>query len=721
MIPPVRMLTQLRSADTALWLASDPGGLPVVLHWGADLGPLDASTARAAGLAALPAIPTNILDDPTPVHLLPQPALGYAGRAGLAGVRAGGMAEPLVTVERVEVADRVAAGDRAETGGRVVVHARDDRAGLTLVSELEMQPSGVVLLRHAVTNVGAQPFELRSLPAVLPVPARGTEILDVSGRWGRERSPQRHPLPHGAWVREQRRGRTGHDAPTVLAAVTPGAGQRHGEAWVVHVAWSGWTEAFAERLPEGWTGIGGGELLAAGELVLDPGQTYVAPWLWAAWSGTGLDGLAARFHTAVRARDGHPATPRPVILNTWEAVWFDHDVDRLRRLADLAAEVGVERFVLDDGWFGARRDDSAGLGDWHVAADVWPDGLGPLVDHVRALGLQFGLWVEPEMVNLDSDLARAHPDWLLAPPGRTPPAARRQHTLDLARPDVYAHLLERLDALLSEYDIGYLKWDHNRDLVDAVHDGRPGVHAQTAALYRLLDEVRNRHPEVEIESCASGGGRVDLGVLARTDRIWTSDMTDALERQEIQRWTGLLLPPELLGAHVSAPRNHQTGRVLDLSFRAGTALPCSFGIEWDISAATPAERAELAAWVALYKRLRPLLHSGISVRADDAGDGAALYGVVAQDGREALFSYVRLSTATAAVPPPLRLPGLDPGRDYHVAPLVPGAAPVTTGERAPPWLDAGGITLRSALLAGTGLAAPLLAPQQLLLLHVTTA
>ena len=314
--------------------------------------------------------------------------------------------------------------------------------------------------------------------------------------------------------------------------------------------------------------------------MLGTGEEYATPWLYAVWSDRGLDGLSAALHAWQRARPGHPASPRPVVLNTWEAVYFDHGLERLTGLADTAAELGVERFVLDDGWFRGRRDDSAGLGDWYVDEDVWPDGLAPLIEHVRGRGMEFGLWVEPEMVNADSDLFRAHPDWVLGVPGRLPPEWRRQQVLDLANPDCFAYLLERLDALLGEYDIAFLKWDHNRDLVEA------RVHAQTLAVYRLLDELRARHPGVEIESCASGGGRVDLGILERTDRVWASDSNDALERQAIQRWTGLLLAPELVGAHVGPPRAHTTGRTHDLSFRVATALFGHFGFEWDVSAAS---------------------------------------------------------------------------------------------------------------------------------------
>jgi alpha-galactosidase len=373
------------------------------------------------------------------------------------------------------------------------------------------------------------------------------------------------------------------------------------------------------------------------------------------------------------------------VLNTWEAVYFDHRLDRLTELADTAAELGVERFVLDDGWFRHRRDDTAGLGDWYVDEDVWPQGLHPLVDHVRGLGMEFGLWVEPEMVNPDSDLARAEPGWVL--PG---PPFRNQQGVDLTIPEAFAYVLARLDALLTEYDIAFLKWDHNRDLVGPVH-------AQTLAAYRLLDELRGRHPEVEVESCSSGGARVDLGILARTDRVWASDTNDALERQSIQRWTQLLLPPELVGSHVGPPRAHTTGRSHDLSFRAATALFGHFGIEWDIAAASPEERAELGAWIERYKHFRALLHSGDVVRADLPDPTYALHGVVAADRSEALFCFVALATSAYERPGAVRLPGLDPDRTYRV-------------------MEA---TLTGRALATVGLQMPLVAPEQAVLIEVS--
>ncbi len=629
----------LRASGVSVLLALDPHLLPRVVHWGADLGDLDEDGALAVVSASAPAVSHSGYDAPTVVELLPQPAHGHAGRGALAGSRDGTGWSPLFGPAEVHL-----------DGDHLTVTAADDDAGLSLRTELRLEPQGVLMLRHQLTNTGAGDYDLAALPVQLPLPARATELLDLAGRWSRERVPQRHDLAFGAWVREQRRGRPGHDSPLLLAAGTPGFGFRHGEVWGVHVAWSGDSTFWAERLPEGRAGIGGGELLRTGEVRLAPGESYTSPWLYAVHSGAGLDGLTHRLHDWFRDRPVHPRSPRPVVLNTWEAVYFDHDLARLHELAEQAASIGVERFVLDDGWFTGRRSDHAGLGDWRVDEDVWPDGLHPLVDRVTALGMDFGLWVEPEMVNPDSDLARAHPDWLLAPDDRPALPWRHQQVLDLARTEAWEHILERLDELLSTYPIRYLKWDHNRDLVDADHQGRPGVRAQTLAFYALLDELRARHPDVEIESCASGGGRVDIEVLARTDRIWASDCTDALERQLVQRWTGLLVPPELVGAHVSAPRNHQTGRVLDLAFRAGTALFGHFGIEWDVSTATEEERAELAAWVALYKELRALLHHGDVVRADHTQPGSELHGVVSRERDDAVFALVQTGRWTPRFP-----------------------------------------------------------------------
>ncbi|WP_288923964.1 alpha-galactosidase, partial [uncultured Bifidobacterium sp.] len=344
-----------------------------------------------------------------------------------------------------------------------------------------------------------------------------------------------------------------------------------------------------------------------------------------------MDGVMQSLHTWERSLPAHP-DEQPVTLNVWEALYFDQKPEVVLDLVERAARIGVERFVLDDGWFHLRRTDHAGLGDWWVDRDVWPDGLGPLADAVHTRGMQFGLWFEPEMVNPDSDLYRMHPDWILQTDGRLPLPQRNQQVLDLSNSDAFSYVLEAISAVLTECDVDYVKWDHNRDLLEAgtlVRGGAPAVHAHTLGFYRLLDELRQRFPRIAWESCASGGGRIDLGVIEHVSRVWTSDMTDALSRQRIQRWTVQNVAPEYLGAHISAPTSHQTGRTYTLAFRAATAVFGSFGIEWDIRQASERDLDELTRWIAWYKAERGFLHSGHAIRLDIADAAVIAHGVVA--------------------------------------------------------------------------------------------
>ena len=705
-------LVHLRAAGVSLLIQVLDDRLPHVLHWGADLGP-HLGPDDVVALASVPGIVPAGLGSPVVPEILPQHALGWPGLPGLQAHRDGSDWSPLLVAHDVDVVQ--ADGQ----GGRVEVRAADKHARLALSLTIELTAQGLVRCRAEVVNDDPDhALTVDALTLALPVPLRAVEVLDMSGRWTRERSPQRHEMTIGSHVRDVRRGRTGHDSPTLLCLGEQGFGFGAGEVWATHVAWSGNQRTYAERLPNATTVLGGGELLLPGEVRLQPGERYAGPWLVSSY-GQGLDEVSARIHQWLRARSNHPPLPRPVVLNTWEAVYFDHDLATLTSLADTAAEVGVERFVLDDGWFRGRRGEQAGLGDWTVDPAVWPQGLHPLAEHVTSLGMQLGLWVEPEMVNADSDLARAHPEWLMATGGRLPPEGRHQQVLDLGHEGAFEHVRSHLDALLAEYPISYLKWDHNRDLVDAGHSphGRPGVHAQTRALYRLLDDLRRAHPGVEIESCASGGGRIDLEILQRTDRVWTSDCNDALERQQIQRWTSLLVPLEMLGAHVGPPESHTTGRRHSLSFRAATALIGHFGIEWDIASASEAERAELAAWVALYRRLRPLLHTGRVVRGDHPDPAWAVTGVVSPDASHAVFTLAALATSAHAVPGRVLLPGLADDLDYVVSLPAPSGMPPGFGY--PPWMAEAPLVLGGSVLRQLGLQLPALWPEQALVVEVT--
>ena len=390
----------------------------------------------------------------------------------------------------------------------------------------------------------------------------------------------------------------------------------------------------------------------------------------------------------------------------------------LRELAHRAARVGVERFVLDDGWFGARRHDRAGLGDWVVSAEAHPEGLGPLIDHVRSLGMDFGIWVEPEMVNPDSDLYRAHPEWALTTDGYEPVSARHQLVLDLARPDAFDHVLGRLDALLGDHDIAFVKWDMNRDHVGGSGaGGGAGTHAQTLAVYCLLDELGRRHPAVEFESCSSGGGRIDHEILRRAERVWTSDCNDALERQTIQRGASMLIPPEAMGAHIGPERSHTTGRRHDLAFRAATALFGHLGVEWNLLRLSDAELDALGEVIDLHRRLRPLLHGGDTVRFDTEPAYVA-HGVYAADRDEAVVSFAVVSTALSLTPPPLLLPGLAPDRDYLVERLVLPGERRGPGRTWPDWCSAG-VTMSGAALAAVGLQPPAMHPESAILIRLT--
>jgi alpha-galactosidase len=699
----------LRAAGASFVLDARGTAVPVIVHWGADLGDLSDDALADLADSQTPAVGPSSIDTPLRQSILPAMADGWSGRPGIAGYHEGAALSPLGMQH--SPAFVLAGIDAVDRSLSVELRTGAGASALSVVVRIELSEHGVLRQRLTATNLGSSVYSLASLDATLPVPARARELLDFTGRWPRERQPQRRDLAHGTWTRDSRHGRPGHDSAYLMVAGTPAFGFRTGEVWGSHLAWSGDQRLWAESGATGFTVLGGGELLEPGEVRLKTGEGFTSPWLVSSWSAEGLDGLAARFHRDLRAR--RRLGERKIMLNTWEAVYFDHSAARLIELADAAADVGVERFVLDDGWMTGRTDDRRALGDWVVDAAKWPEGLHPLVDHVVERGMDFGLWVEPEMVSLDSAVAREHPDWVLGAGNPALPLPWRfQQVLDLSNPAAWSHVHGQLVALLREYPISYLKWDQNRDLLGG------SAHRQTTATYRLMAALREEFPGLEIESCSSGGGRVDLGVLEHSDRVWPSDTNDSLERQVIYRWTAGLVPPEFLGVHLGAATAHTTGRTHELSFRLATALFGHAGIEWDVTTTTPAEKKAVAGWIDTYKTHRALLHSGDVVRADPSDPARWVHGVVAADASAALFAVVAMAAAHDAVPAPALLPGLDPERSYRVEPLKLGAWPRTVQDAMPPWWERGGVTMSGRMLAAVGIPMPLLAPEQALVLRV---
>ena len=694
--------TALLSAPTSSLLIEVVNGALVIRHWGAPI----LGQNHDIALASRVSIANSSWDEPQLPGLMRESARGFLGRPTLSGHRNG-----KAWSTKFEVTDF------HHQGNHCAVTLRDFHAELEVVVTFDLDAFGVLIQKATVKNIGNSDYVLNEFIHWLPLPREATQTLDFAGRWSNERQPQRRDIQIGTWVRESREGRSGHNFSIADIALTAQTSFQSGSAWATSIAWSGNSHYLVERGFDGQQSIGAGELLLAGEVILKGNESYEAPALFAVYSSQGLDGVSAAFHSHLRAREIHPTRPRPLTLNMWEALYFDHNEDKIRALVDVASEIGVERVVLDDGWFHSRRNDRSGLGDWVIDPAVWPNGLTPVIEYINSKGIEFGLWFEGEMVNPDSDLYRAHPEWILHEGDRTPPLWRHQLVLDLGHEEAYKHVLEQTSSVLAAHNIVYIKWDHNRVLVDAGHLGAAGVRRQTQAIYRLFAELKTRHPGLEIESCASGGARIDLGVIDYVDRFWTSDNNDALERQTIQRWTSQVIPPEMLGTHIGPTHGHQTGRTLELSMRAITALFGHAGIEWNITQATPEERANLTTWAKYYKDNRALLHSGKSVRIDYTDEHGYLHGVISADTKKSIFAYVQLTPTVTIHPASLKFAGLDAAANYSVKAVYPAGKPRFMLITPPQWMD--GITMSGSALATIGVSAPILAPANAVLIEIT--
>ncbi len=700
------------AGETTLILACAIGEPPHMLYWGKRLQ-ADVSPEHMTRLTTRQGV-NGGEDVPVQASLALEPGLGLMGPVGFSAHRAGR-----------DWGSRFVVTDVIHHDHQILIECRDAQTQLKLDYTIKYQPkTGLFCLSAALLNDGEGVLELQDMAtACLPIPQHITDIIGFKGRWAGEFQRERINRFAGTYMRENRRGRTSQDSFPAMFLCQNDTNEQSGEAYGLHLAWSGNHRLRVDSLADGRVIASLGALLWPGEIRLAAGERYASPEIVAGFSALGLSALSQHFHQYVRdevLRQAVRARPRPVHYNCWEAVYFNHDVDQLKAMATRAAAIGVERFVLDDGWFGARRHDQAGLGDWTVSADVYPHGLTPLIDHVTGLGMEMGIWFEPEMVNPDSDLFRAHPDWILELKGVAQVPFRHQYVLDISRQEVSDYLYNQIHAILADHKIGYVKWDMNRDLNHPgdVH-GHPRAFAQVPAVYALIDRLRAAHPTIEFESCSSGGARADFGILNHTDRVWTSDSNDALDRQMIQRGASFLLPLEVLGSHVGPRQCHITGRTLSMEMRAGTALMGHMGLELNLLEELNGDIAVLKKAVSLYKTHRNLLHSGKFHRLDTP-DFMNAVGVVSQDQSEALFSWAILHTNPHTVPGQARFTGLNPDKTYWLQLIWPQNWHSRTSPSITEAADlaGNGCAFSGAALMSAGLQLPQVFPETVFLFHL---
>lgn len=525
-----------------------------------------------------------------------------------------------------------------------------------------------------LANTGEAPIEIEQLFfGVLHLPNGTTELTSVSGAWAQEFQTQRERLPIGRRVIEHRSLQTGHAANPFFLLNRPGqAWESHGTVYFGALAYSGSWQLSFEQLPGTDVRVHGGYHPFDFGLTLAAGAQHKTPALVCGVCDEGWGGASRRLHAFTRERilpvPQNALAERPILYNSWEATYFGITEQNQIELAQKAAVIGVELFCLDDGWFGGRRFDVAGLGDWTVSPDVFPNGLEPLISEVNRLGMDFGLWVEPEMVNPDSDLYRAHPDWVLHFPGRPRTEARCQLILDFGREEVIEHIFNALDSLLAQYNIAFIKWDMNRNVSEPGSVvGKAIWQAHVAGVYGIIDRLRAKYPHLTIESCSGGGGRIDLGILGRTDQVWTSDNTDALDRVHIQEGFSLAYPARVMEAWVTHEKNHQTGRFHELSTRFDVAMRGALGIGASLNGLDEAELKAYASYIAFYKRIRHIVQGGDLYRLErleEAGVSTILY--VLPDGSEAVYSVVVQSHKLGQFRRMVPLRGLIPSATYEV-------------------------------------------------------
>ncbi|MBB6097841.1 alpha-galactosidase [Deinobacterium chartae] len=663
----------LETRTAAYSLGLDPDGRLVHTYWGPRL-------PRSEDYPRPPAV-TEWASFNHPAHLALEEYPGYGAPKYI---------EPALKLSFADgTRDVVLRYDSAEQDGNDLrVHLRDAVYPLTVTLHYRVHPEHDLIERWTrFENGGSAPVTLeRVFSAQWHPPQREDYRLShLTGRWLDEFRLQRETLPQGVTVLESRRLTTSHHHNPWFALDDGTALEESGEVWFGALAWSGNWKLIAERTDFGNVRIGLGLNDWDFAWRLGGGESFETPPAVAGYTPGGFGAASRALHRYIRDRVlPRPQEPRKVLYNSWEATLFDVDERSQAELAELAAEMGIELFVVDDGWFNGRNSDRAGLGDWWPDPAKFPQGLNPLIERVQALGMQFGLWIEPEMVNPDSELYRAHPDWVIHFPRRERTEARNQLILNLGRRDVQDHLIATLDRLLAEHDIRFIKWDMNRNVSEPGWPEAPGDPRELWAryvhgLYRVWGTLAERHPQVVWQSCSGGGGRADLGILRLADQIWVSDNTHAAARLQIQEGFSQVFPASTMEAWVT---DADRGR-LPLEFRFHVSMMGNLGVGGHLARWTPEEREVARAQIALYKRIRPLVQFGDLYRLRSAHAGAfSAVQYVSQDRSEAVLFAFRTHLPRPGALPPLRLRGLDPQARY----LLEGEDEPRSGAA---WMNAG--------------------------------
>jgi len=558
------------------------------------------------------------------------------------------------------------------------ISLKDINDPVEVVLHYRVYPENGIIVRSAtIRNATAHAFTINSAQSAtwnLP-PGEGYRLTYLSGRWAAETQINREPIHEGQKVIESRKGHTSHNFNPWFAIDPGDAGEEHGRVWFGALAWSGNWRITVEQTPYRQVRVTGGMNSFDFAYRLQPGETLDTPQFFAGFSADGFGGASRLLHRFIREKilpGGLTSRTRPVLYNSWEATTFNVTQAGQQALAEKAAKLGVELFVMDDGWFGKRNNDRAGLGDWFVNPQKFPQGLKPLIDTVNGLNMDFGLWVEPEMINADSDLYRVHPDWVINFPGRPRSELRNQMILNLARDDVKEYIFGVLDKLASENNIRYFKWDMNRSFTEpgwpeagAADEQKLWV-AYVRNLYDIIDRLRARHPKLEIESCSGGGGRVDLGILQRVDEVWTSDNTEAFDRLRIQEGFSQAYPAKIMSAWVTDVPN-QNGRSTPLAYRFLVAMQGALGVGANLNKWTDADSALATKMIALYKRIRPTVQLGDLYRLLSPREGDVTANqYVAADGKQSVVFAFRHSQEYNTAAPAIRLRGLEEKALYKV-------------------------------------------------------